>query len=100
MFYSDSTMHKIYIDKGSFDFTYQLPQMFYSLIIAAVFKCILNILGIYEKDIIEFKTSEKNDKKITDILSTIKIKMIFFFVITYLLMFFFLIYLGCFLRCV
>ena len=96
MFYSDSTMHKIYEDKGSFDFTYQLPQMFYSLIIAAVFKSILNILGIYEKDIIEFKTSKKKDKNVKEILSTIKIKISFFFVITYLLLFFFWIYLGCF----
>ena len=93
MFYSDSTMHKIYEDKGSFDFTYQLPQMFYSLIIAAVFKSILNILGIYEKDIIEFKTSKKKDKNVKEILSTIKIKISFFFVITYLLLFFFWIYL-------
>ena len=28
MFYSESTMHKLYVDKGSFDFTYQLPKMF------------------------------------------------------------------------
>ena len=33
MFYSDSTMHKIYVDDGAFDFTYQLPQMVYSLIL-------------------------------------------------------------------
>ena len=34
MFYSDDTMHKIYEDKGNFDFTYQLPllyQQFYKL---------------------------------------------------------------------
>ena len=28
-------MSKIYIDKDSFDFIYQLPQMFYSLIISS-----------------------------------------------------------------
>ena len=27
LFFSDSTMHKIYIDKGSFNFIYQIPQI-------------------------------------------------------------------------
>ena len=36
MFYSDNAMHKIYIDKGAFDFTYQLPQMIYSLLISSI----------------------------------------------------------------
>ena len=48
MFYSDSTMHKIYIDKGSFDFTYQLPLIIYSSIISSVLTSILNNFGLYE----------------------------------------------------
>ena len=44
MFYSDSTMHKIYVDEGAFNFIYQLPQMIYSLIISSVLKVLLNIL--------------------------------------------------------
>ena len=55
MFYSDTTMHKIYIDNGSFDITYQLPQMLYSLIISSILGILLNLLGLYEKDIAEFK---------------------------------------------
>ena len=55
MFYSDSTMHKIYEDEGSFDFTYQLPQMFYSLIISSLLKIILNTLGLYGSNIVEIK---------------------------------------------
>ena len=42
MFYSDETMHKIYIDAGSFDFTYQLPQMVYSFIISSILQVLLN----------------------------------------------------------
>ena len=48
LFYSDSTMHKIYIDKGSFDFTYQLPLIVYSSIISSVLTGILNNFGLYE----------------------------------------------------
>ena len=94
MFYSDSTMHKIYIDEGSFDFTYQLPQMFYSLVITSVLKFIINIFGLYEKDILEFKKSK--DKKNEDYIFKIKCKIIFFFIFTFIFLFFFWIYLGCF----
>ena len=94
MFYSDETMHKIYIDKGSFDFTYQLPQMIYSLIISTILENLLSNLGLYEKDIIEFKNSKKifNNK----IFVRIKIKIVVFFIVVYILLILFWIYLGCF----
>ena len=95
MFYSDSTMHKIYIDQGSFDFTYQLPQMFYSFIISTLLQNLLNLLGLYEETIIEFK-KEKNKKLIHKTIFNIKCKMILFFISTYLMIFCFWIYLGCF----
>ena len=97
MFYSDETMHKIYIDKGSFDFAYQLPQMVYSLIISTILKAILNFLGLYERDIISFKNDkDKEDKNGEKVLFKIRCKIILFFIITYILLFFFWIYLGCF----
>ena len=98
MFYSDSTMHKIYVEDGLFDFTYQLPQMLNSFIISSILENILNYLGLYEKDIIEFKNDKRIYKKniIKKILFYIKIKMILFNTIDYILLFFFWIYLGCF----
>jgi len=96
MFYSDSTMHKIYVDNGSFDFTYQLPQMFYSYIISTILNNLINLLGLYEGDIVEFKYIEKTRGKIKRLLFKIKLKIILFFIISYILIFFFWIYLGCF----
>ena len=96
MFYSDNTMHKILIDEGSFDFTYQLPQMIYSLIISSILKTILNYLGLYGKNIIDFKNIENKEINIEKFLWNIKIKIIIFFIITYILLFFLWIYLGCF----
>ena len=93
MFYSDSTMHKIYFDEGEFDFTYQLPQMIYSLIISSILSTLLKYLGLYEQDIVEFKNCHKNKEKV---LSKIKNKVIIFFIIVYILLFFAWIYLGCF----
>ena len=96
MFYSDSTMHQIYEEEGSFNFTYQLPQMFYSLIISTILKMLLNILGLYEKNIIAIKNITNNGKGMRKEFDKIKRKIIFFFVITYILLFSFWIYLGCF----
>ena len=97
MFYSDSTMHKIYLDEGSFDFTYQLPKMFYSLIITSILKAILNFLGLYEENIIAFKNIEPKNLSIKrKLLFNIKFKISIFFIITYILIVFIWIYLGCF----
>ena len=40
MFYSETMMHRIYIDSGAFDFIYQLPEIIYSAIITAVINTI------------------------------------------------------------
>ena len=93
MFYSDATMHKIYVDYGKFDITYQLPQMIYSLIISTILGNLLNMLGLYEQDIIKFKKTKDNKEKL---LLKIKIKIIIFFIIVFVLLFLFWIYLGCF----
>ena len=96
MFYSDSTMHKIYVDEGSFDFTYQLPIMIYSLLISSVLKVLLSILGLYETNILSIKKKKIIDKEVKKELFNIKLKIILFFIITYILLIFFWIYLGCF----
>ena len=96
MFYSDDTMHKIYVDDGSFDFTYQLPQMFYSFIISTILKALLSFFGLYENNIIDFKNNKKKEITSEKVLLKIKCKLICFFIITYILLFFFWIYLGCF----
>ena len=92
MFYSDTLMHKIYIDDGLFDITYQIPQMLYSFLISSVLKFLLNFLGLYEKNIISIKLQGNKDEES----KIIKIKIVLFFVVTYTILFFFWIYLGCF----
>ena len=97
MFYSDATMHKINKDKGSFDFTYQLPIMAYSLLISALLKALINTLGLYEEEILSFKNSKnRNLIEVQKVLYRIKCKIFFFFIIAYILIFFFWIFLGCF----
>ena len=97
MFYSDITIHKIYVDEGAFDFTYQLPKMFYSFLISIVLKSILNVLGLYEDDVISFKRDKNlNIKSKEKVLFKIRCKIICFFILNFIFLFFFWIYLGCF----
>ena len=96
MFYSDNMMHKIYVDDGTFDITYQLPIMLYSSIITIILRVLLNYLGLYQKDILKIKKLIKKDKDFQRNINCIKYKIIFFYIFTYILLFFFYIYLGCF----
>ena len=93
MFYSDDTMHKINVDKGSFDIIYQLPIMVYSMLISTTLNILINNLGLYEEDILLFKKSKnKTLVKRQKVFSKIKSKIIFFFIITYILIFFYWIF--------
>ena len=100
MFYSDDTMHKIYVDEGDFDIIYQLPQMLYSSIISFVLEFALGNLGLYEENITDVRNLKKDKKNLNEILHDvsrcIKIKIAFFSIIAYILTFAFWIYLGCF----
>ena len=96
MFYSESTMHKIYIDNGLFDFIYQLPQMLYSFIISTIVENLINFLSLYEPDIVAFKQYKKSQINKEKLLLRINIKITLFFVTNYALEFFFWVYLGCF----
>ena len=96
MFYSETTMNKIYIEDGAFDLTYQLPKMFYSLIISNLLKILLNYLGLYENSLIAIKRNIKYKIQYKEILLHLKIKLTLFFIINYIIIFGFWIYLGCF----
>ena len=100
IFYSDETMHKIYVDSGYFDIIYQLPQMLYSSVISFFLGFLIDFLSSYEDDILNIKRylKEKNISKkiIKKVYNCITIKIIFFFIISYLLSICFWIYLGCF----
>jgi hypothetical protein len=59
LFFNDSTMHQIYLDKGTFNLKYIFPKIIYSLLISLlIFICIREI-ALTQKDIIDIK-HEKN----------------------------------------
>ena len=89
-------MHEIYVAQGAFDFAYQIPKMLYSLIISSLLKLILNLFGLSEKSIISYRNDDKKELNPEKVFNRVKCKIIIFYIITYILIPFFWIYLGCF----
>ena len=97
LFFTDDTMHKIYIDSGSFNLNYQLPQIVYSYLISSGINLIIEYLSLSENTIILIKYRMNNhlkDKK--KIINDLKIKFCFFFIIIFILLLIFWYYISCF----
>ena len=98
-FFNDDTMHKIYEDRGVFNIIAQIPQILYSSIISSLINMILKALSLSEKDILKIKDEKSmisTVNKSKKIEKCIRIKFIFFFLISLILMLFFWYFLSCF----
>ena len=97
LFFSDETMHKIYEDKGKFNFLYQIPQILYSTLISKFIDSFIRRLALTQDIIVGLKQEkEKTNRKIRKIVKIIKIKLISFFIITFMTLIFFWYYILCF----
>ena len=99
LFFNDSTMHKIYIDEGSYNIIYQIPQIIYSSLISAFIDFLLKYLSLPERNIIKIKNEksrEKLDSKVKSVKNVLKFKFAIFFVITFFILSFFTCYITCF----
>ena len=98
LFFTDSTMHTIYIDEGLYNIIYQLPQIIYSALISQLLNIFIQFLGFSENTILALKNgSIKNiNKREKEIIGILKKKFIFFYIIDFILMIAFLYYISCF----
>ena len=84
LFFDDDTMHKIYINKGSFDLEYQLPKILYSSIISFALNKILTLLALSDNRLIDLKKNKniKNiDSRAENLKRILKIKFMIYFII-------------------
>ena len=100
-FFSDSTMHQIYEDEGSFNFIYQIPQIIYSTVLSIIINSIIKFLSLTESTIEKLKEdkrkkSENINDKLKNLITKIKIKFILFFTISISILFAFWFYIICF----
>ena len=61
LYFTDDTMHKIYIDEGKFDFIYNIPQIIFSTLISYSIDYLICYLSLSEKDVLRIE--DKKEKK-------------------------------------
>ena len=92
-------MHNIYESKGEFDLETQLPIIFYSTIISTILNFPLNFLALSNDAIINFKQINKKInmmKKSKELINILIIKLILYFIISFLFLLFFWYYISMF----
>ena len=98
-FFTDETMHNIYINNGTFQILYQIPLILYSSIITAFINSLLKYLSLTENTIIKLKKENNIDiviQKTKKQEKVLMIKFIFFYICNYIFMSFFWYFLSCF----
>ena len=92
-FFSDESMHNIYVSGGEHDFIGQLAQMIYSTIISQLLQIFINYLTMTDIQYYKIKELIKekniNKKQSLPIIKLIKYKIIIFYAFTVLLFMFF-----------
>ena len=99
LFFNDSTIHQIYVEKGNFNFIYILPQILYSIIICSIFFIIIRRFSLIQQNVMKIKQERNKHNFNTIVFVTLKyinIKLKLFFVICLILLIFFWYYLSCF----
>ena len=85
LFFFDSSMHKIYLDYGKYNFIQQIPQILYSSIVTLIIDILIGLLSYTDVNIYEIRQMKVyNEESINKVLRNIKIKLAFFFVITFI----------------
>ena len=99
LFFTDATMHRIYIDRGIFNIIYQIPSILYSSLISGIINYMLKYLSLSQKSLLQLK-EEKLTKilssKSSQIIKCLNIKFIIFYVLSFLLLIIFWYYISCF----
>jgi len=99
LFFNDDTMHEIYIDEGKYNLIYQIPQIIYSSIISGFADALIKYLSLSQDKIMDIKhliVKKDLENHFKKLLLYLKIKFIFFFILTLLFLLFFLFYISCF----
>ena len=98
-FFTDKTMHKIYEDKGIFNFIFQLPQIVYSTLISSIINIFIRYLALSEKNILKLKEiqiKQKAREKMVELYRHLMVKFKLFYIISLLILKFFWYYISTF----
>ena len=99
LFFTDDAMHKIYQDKGQFNFLYQIPQILYSTFISRFIDSLIKNFSLSQDILVELKQEMRKDiidQRHKKIIFMLKIKFSLFFIFSFLFLIFCWYYLTCF----
>ena len=90
-FFPDETIHKLYLTNGKYDFSQNISQIIYSIIISKLIEILLCYLSLTDKLIYKVKNLMFNNfsMKAKDIFKCITIKLIIFLVFTFIFILFY-----------
>ena len=89
-FFSDDSMHKIYLNYGKYNFIQQIPQIVYTTIVSQLIQVFIYFLSLTDKNVYQIKDLKKVKKnEIFHILNCIRIKILGFFLVTIILFIFY-----------
>ena len=86
LFFTDESMHKLYLSYGKYDFIQQIPQIVYSTIVSQLTEVFLCFLSLTDRPFYQIKNLEssvKNMKNINEIYKGINTKLIIFYIFTF-----------------
>ena len=97
-FFSDETMHKMYLDYGKYNFLLQIPQIVYSTAASQIIEVFICSLSLTDKHYYEIKSLEHNDRyeQTVSIIKCVKRKITIFYIVTFLFFAFYWYAIACF----
>ena len=91
LFFSDESMHKIYLNYGKYDFFQQIPQTVYSIVVSQIFEVFLCFLSLTDKYYYQIKNNYKDRQKnktgnfeMLKILKSVNVKLFCFSIFTFI----------------
>ena len=99
LFFDEKMIHQIFLEEGEFNFIYQLPYIIISNIVSSIIISFLKFLSLTNVIVFSIKNIKKRkelDLLVNEKLKTMKTKLIFFFIVTNILLFFSMFYVSCF----
>ena len=96
-FFSDETMHRMFLDYGKYNFLLQITQIIISTVISQIMEVFICFLSLTDKHFYEIKNMKKKDKdKMLSILQCVKRKITLFYIITFIMFAFYWYSIACF----
>ena len=98
-FFTDDSMHKLYVENGKYNIVNQIPQMIYSLIITTTINAGLKFISLSGRNILLIKQQETIEMaliKSREVEKCIKLKFILFYFISFIFFIFYWYFISCF----